>query len=1042
MSDAQADNGEEKAAASQQMKEEMLEPAQEDAENKSKAEKETEGEAEEKRSETREAVDSGRGNEAEGQGETASASQDKEEKASAGKSEGKQEEEETSKTERKSASSVETRRKSGEEEPPPIDEKTRPESASSKKSKREQKTDDPSGLDQREKEEVVDPSKAATDEEMSPKTRRRHGKPKTREGHREKRRHHSRRRPPTSESDVLGKIPNVHDGKRGASEQRQNSFDDPFEEIAKPIFQKADVDRDGTLKTEEFWKIFKSQQLNLLLSSEDLARLEAEADLDKDGYVSYEECVPVLRKVLMAIYQIQDTSPFDWVELAASDGLSLWFNKQTGDTSYSAPPGYNEKKEVDLFEDMIYDVFVSADTAQRGYLSQQQFVQLLQSETLSLALTNKDIGTITQQIQGYAIGRVTYEEFVPMARQLIMLSYQTKDPSASEWIQLQSSRFGLFWFNKRTGETRQQPPQELVMLQQQLQQQREAELEATKYELQEEQLRRQELESDVVALEEYRDIATQQLEETGQILDTTRAELQKAQKDLQKKTTDFTESASQVKALENQVTTMTKLQSDLEETNGKLQSSQEAVRQRESSLSGKEKVIVDLRDQINDLTIKLEVANEAIGSRNSSLADVTKELNEEKIKVKKFQKEVQQVPVLEAELSRTQEHLMHLQKQTEEKSSALSQTRRTMKNVRERNAELEKELGNMAELREKLHQSRCEIRTIKQFLSGKSTMVQERTRELKETKVRIADMEEKDNRRARILADILERTARLHQQQLVFMSNQMQQKQQQPSNSFGFPVQRAFANRESITRSSSCPSLIPEGGMAQPGADSLVFPLSTRRAIRYTDDVPTGRSRPTKPSKMQSVPRLPPVRQTKVHQMESFRHPTTEDVRRSRTLDDAAFPNEHHFLKTMATIDYSSPETRAARLTTTGHDYGYTPQEREDSAAAEQVKLGDRVLVYLKKNVFDLEPRTYSGVIKFVGKIDTEYVDNRIYAGIKLDEPVGEHDGIVKGKRYFKCPPRHGVMVRVKDVVSVLQPKRSSFKPMYGVKLRSGQTVS
>ena len=122
----------------------------------------------------------------------------------------------------------------------------------------------------------------------------------------------------------------------------------------------------------------------------------------------------------------------------------------------------------------------------------------------------------------------------------------------------------------------------------------------------------------------------------------------------------------------------------------------------------------------------------------------------------------------------------------------------------------------MAELREKLHQSRCEVRTIKQFLAGKSALVQERTRykstqktrfgfisylfrELRQTQGRITDMEEKDNRRAHILADILERTARLHQQQLIFMSNQMQSRQRGELD-LGFPVQKSFAQRESITR--------------------------------------------------------------------------------------------------------------------------------------------------------------------------------------------------------------------------------------------------
>lgn len=70
--------------------------------------------------------------------------------------------------------------------------------------------------------------------------------------------------------------------------------------------------------------------------------------------------------------------------------------------SYSVPRGYNDE-EVDLFEDMIYEVFVAADTRKKGYLSQEQFVQLLQSESLGLALTDKDLNTIVQQTQGLVL---------------------------------------------------------------------------------------------------------------------------------------------------------------------------------------------------------------------------------------------------------------------------------------------------------------------------------------------------------------------------------------------------------------------------------------------------------------------------------------------------------------------------------------------------------------------------------------------------------------------------------------------------------------
>ena len=37
--------------------------------------------------------------------------------------------------------------------------------------------------------------------------------------------------------------------------------------------------------------------------------------------------------------------------------------------------------------------------------------------------------------------------------------------------------------------------------------------------------------------------------------------------------------------------------------------------------------------------------------------------------------------------------------------------------------------------------------------------------------------------------------------------------------------------------------------------------------------------------------------------------------------------------------------------------------------------------------VYDLEPRKVTGIVKYVGKVDREYVDNRVYVGVRLDDP-------------------------------------------------------
>ena len=37
--------------------------------------------------------------------------------------------------------------------------------------------------------------------------------------------------------------------------------------------------------------------------------------------------------------------------------------------------------------------------------------------------------------------------------------------------------------------------------------------------------------------------------------------------------------------------------------------------------------------------------------------------------------------------------------------------------------------------------------------------------------------------------------------------------------------------------------------------------------------------------------------------------------------------------------------------------------------------------------VYDLKPRKLTGTVKYVCKVDREYVDNRVYVGVRLDDP-------------------------------------------------------
>ncbi|XP_010464690.1 PREDICTED: tubulin-folding cofactor B [Camelina sativa] len=80
-------------------------------------------------------------------------------------------------------------------------------------------------------------------------------------------------------------------------------------------------------------------------------------------------------------------------------------------------------------------------------------------------------------------------------------------------------------------------------------------------------------------------------------------------------------------------------------------------------------------------------------------------------------------------------------------------------------------------------------------------------------------------------------------------------------------------------------------------------------------------------------------------------------------------------------------------------------------------KVGDRCQV---------EPGEKRGMVKYVGR--AESLGPGYWVGIQYDEPLGKHDGMVKGTRFFECPPLHGGMVRPDKVKVGDYPERDPFE--------------
>lgn len=75
-------------------------------------------------------------------------------------------------------------------------------------------------------------------------------------------------------------------------------------------------------------------------------------------------------------------------------------------------------------------------------------------------------------------------------------------------------------------------------------------------------------------------------------------------------------------------------------------------------------------------------------------------------------------------------------------------------------------MAKFEQTQEKLQSMDSEMHTLKTFLTTKTALIEKHKKEVREEKLLVAELEEKDCRRAIILADVLKRTARQYQQQI------------------------------------------------------------------------------------------------------------------------------------------------------------------------------------------------------------------------------------------------------------------------------------
>ncbi|ORY49562.1 hypothetical protein BCR33DRAFT_585274 [Rhizoclosmatium globosum] len=84
-------------------------------------------------------------------------------------------------------------------------------------------------------------------------------------------------------------------------------------------------------------------------------------------------------------------------------------------------------------------------------------------------------------------------------------------------------------------------------------------------------------------------------------------------------------------------------------------------------------------------------------------------------------------------------------------------------------------------------------------------------------------------------------------------------------------------------------------------------------------------------------------------------------------------------------------------------------QQLIDDYTQGEARVGDRGCVVINGE-------RVLGMVKYVGIFDP-YPESGLWCGIKLDRPLGKHDGVVRGKRYFTCEENHGLFVKLEKII-------------------------
>jgi len=190
----------------------------------------------------------------------------------------------------------------------------------------------------------------------------------------------------------------VAGGAGGAQDMDPLSIGD-IETIIQDLFRKYDQDGNCFLDPKEFQSLMEDLQQRLEFPPDEIYRFLAEADMNADGMIEYEEFIPLAIQIIQGMY--------------AKKRLEMHMTEVNKKAEGILVHGMSREELTQLVE----SIFKRMDADGSGVLSKQEFVQALTA--MELGLTRREINNIMFRVDQDDDGNIDYNEFVPFAFDLL-----------------------------------------------------------------------------------------------------------------------------------------------------------------------------------------------------------------------------------------------------------------------------------------------------------------------------------------------------------------------------------------------------------------------------------------------------------------------------------------------------------------------------------------------------------------------------------------------------------------------------------------------